>query len=498
MKNKSAFKPSHVLSCVLILISLSLPAATPNSGERETALVPGNKATFAPSVKKIAPSVVNVYSTKVVEANPHLLPFFNNPLFHNFFGQEFGGPNHSRSRQEQSLGSGVIVSKDGYILTNFHVVENAQEVQVVLADGDREFAARVVGTDPPTDLAVLKVNATDLPAAIFADSDQSEIGDVVLAIGNPFGVGQTVTMGIISATGRGGFGIVDYEDFIQTDASINPGNSGGALVDADGKVVGINTAILTSSRGGQGIGFAVPINLARGVMDQIIREGRVVRGSLGVAIQPLTPELARQFKLPEQTGALVGDVTPDSSAAKAGFKPGDVIVEFNGKKVADPRHLRLMVGQTRPGIKVHIVAWRDGQEQTLMAVLGEMPQRKPATAPPLAPPETKTDVLDGVTVTDLDAPTRRQLKIPNPVQGPVVLNVETDSSAYAAGLRPGDVIQEISRQAVRDSDQAISLSRKLESSGELLLRVWSDGNSRFLAVSRDHKKLHPPLTPSRE
>jgi serine protease Do len=501
MKNLFSLRLNRFLISAFIgLLVLGLQAATPQNGEdkdRQTIFIPGTKATFAPVVKKVAPSVVNVYSTKTVETNPRLLPFFNNPMFREFFGDEPGGTNRSRSRQEQSLGSGVIISADGYILTNFHVVEGADEVQVVLASDDREFTAKVVGTDPATDLAVLKVNATSLPSATLGDSDQLEIGDVVLAVGNPFGVGQTVTMGIVSATGRGGFGIVDYEDFIQTDAAISPGNSGGPLTDSEGRVVGISTAILTSSRGGQGIGFAVPVNLARGVMEQIIREGRVVRGSLGVAIQPLTPALARQFKLPEHTGALVGDVTPNSPASKAGLKPGDVIVEFNSKKVSDPRHLRLLAGQTRPGTKVEITVMREGKERTVTAVLGELPQRIQPKIQKTSQPAIPTDLLDGVTVTDLDEQMRHHLKVPISVQGPLVLSVEEDSAAFASGLRPGDVLQELNRQTVRNSQQAISLSRKLNA-GEMLMRVWSEGNSRYLTISQERTKLHPPLIPSRE
>ena len=478
------------------LLVATLPAATPDAQPPAASSV-GGKATFAPIVKKVAPSVVNVYSTKTVDVNSEMLPFFNNPLLREFFGEGFHSENRSRSHQEQSLGSGVIVTRDGYIMTNFHVVEDAEEVHVGMANDEREFNAKVVGIDPSTDLAVLKVIATNLPAVTFGNSDDVEIGDVILALGNPFGVGQTVTMGIISATGRGGFGIVDYEDFIQTDAAINPGNSGGALTDSEGRVIGINTAILTSSRGGQGIGFAVPANLARGVMDQIIRDGRVVRGSLGVAIQPLTPDLARQFKLSEPAGALIGDVTSGSSAAQAGLKPGDVITEFNEKKIADPRHLRLIVSQMKPGTKVSFTILREGKERKINAVLGEMAAHKMPTMPRTSPPKLESDVLDGVTVTDLDSRTRTHLKIPSSIPGSLVLEVEGDSPAYAAGLRPGDVIQEINRDTVRNSKEAVSMSRKL-GGNELLLRIWSEGSSRYLTINRAGKKLHAPLVPSKE
>src|SRR2546425_736164 len=238
-------------------------------------------------------------------------PLFDDPFFRQFFGPS-GHENVPRERREQALGSGVIISEDGYILTNNHVVDGADEIKVVLADDKKEFDAKVIGTDPQTDIAVIKVEGKNLHAITITDSDKLEVGDVVLAIGNPFGVGQTVTAGIVSAKGRGGMGIVDYEDFIQTDASINPGNSGGALVDAEGRLIGINTAILSRSGGNQGIGFAVPINLARYVMERIVANGKVIRGYLGATIQPQTPDQAKDIKLPEKTGALVDVVTHGS------------------------------------------------------------------------------------------------------------------------------------------------------------------------------------------
>ncbi len=334
---------------------------------RETKLA----TSFAPIIKKVAPTVVNVYSTKLVKEGPRMIPFLDDPLFRRFFGDDFGDDSRDgrrpRAREEQSLGSGVIISEDGYILTNNHVVDGADEIKAVLADGKKEFEAKVVGTDPQPDVAVLKVQGRSLPAITVADSDQLEVGDVVIAIGNPFGVGQTVTMGIVSATGRGVgiLGRAGYEDFIQTDASINPGNSGGALVDAEGRLVGLNTAILSRSGGSQGVGFAVPANLARFVMDRIVKDGKVVRGQLGVWIQPVTPELAKEFNLPaDQSGALISQVLPKSPAEEAGLKEGDVVIEFNGKKVTDSRQLRLMVAQCPPKTKVTLRVLRDGKEKS--------------------------------------------------------------------------------------------------------------------------------------
>ena len=328
---------------------------------------------FAPVVKKVSPSVVNIYTAKTVRENPRLSRLSEDPIFRQFFGEAEGYGRVPPERREQSLGSGIIASQDGYILTNNHVVQGANEIKVALADERTVLDAKIVGTDPQTDVAVIKIEAQKLPAISFTNSDQIEVGDVVLAIGDPFGVGQTVTMGIVSAKDRAGMGIVDYEDFIQTDASINPGNSGGALVDIDGRLVGINTAILSRTGGNQGIGFAVPVNLARYIMERLISDGKVTRGYLGVKIQTLTPELATQLKLSGQTGALIGEVTPNSPAEKAGLKKNDVIIEFDGKGVTDSRHFRLMVAEKPPRSKVSVKVFRDGKQQTFTVELGELP-----------------------------------------------------------------------------------------------------------------------------
>lgn len=438
-------------------------------------------ASLASVVKKAAPSVVNIYTTKTIRQNPELLPFFDDPFFRRFFGP-FG--NIPSERQQQSLGSGVIVSEDGYILTNNHVVEGADEIKVAMQDEKTVYDAKLIGADPQTDIAVIKVEASGLPAITLTDSDNLEVGDLVLAIGNPFGVGQTVTTGIVSAKGRGGMRIVDYEDFIQTDAPINPGNSGGALVDIEGRLVGINQSIASPVRASAGIGFAVPINLARFVMERLIADGKVTRGYLGVLIQPVTPELAREFKLPENTGALVGEVSPDSPAEEAGLKEGDVIVEFNGRKVTDSRQLRLMVAQTAPGSKAELKLIRDGKEQTLTVKVGELPAEGLARAGGRSGGlrrSAEPDLLDGVTVDDLDARTRRQYNLPPQLQGAVITDVDPGSPAAAAGLRPGDVILEINRQRVTSADEAVRLSERIRGNS-VLLRVWSQGGSRYVVV----------------
>ncbi len=328
---------------------------------------------FAPVVKKVSPSVVNIYTAKTVRENPSLSRLNEDPTFRQFFGDAEGYGRVARERREQSLGSGIIASQDGYILTNNHVVQGADEIKVGLADERTVLDAKIVGTDPQTDVAVIKVQAEKLPAITFTNSDGVEVGDVVLAIGDPFGVGQTVTMGIVSAKDRGGLGIEDYEDFIQTDASINPGNSGGALVDIDGRLVGISTAILSRGGGNQGIGFAIPVNLARYIMGRLISDGKVTRGYLGVKIQSLTPELATKLKLSGQTGAVVSEVTRNSPAEKAGLKKNDVLIEFDGKSVTDSRHLRLIVAEKPPGSSVSVKVFREGKEQTLTVELGTLP-----------------------------------------------------------------------------------------------------------------------------
>ncbi len=328
---------------------------------------------FAPVVKKVSPSVVNIYTAKTVRENPSLSRLNEDPTFRQFFGDAEGYGRVARERREQSLGSGIIASQDGYILTNNHVVQGADEIKVGLADERTVLDAKIVGTDPQTDVAVIKVQAEKLPAITFTNSDGVEVGDFVLAIGDPFGVGQTVTMGIVSAKDRGGLGIEDYEDFIQTDASINPGNSGGALVDIDGRLVGISTAILSRGGGNQGIGFAIPVNLARYIMGRLISDGKVTRGYLGVKIQSLTPELATKLKLSGQTGAVVSEVTRNSPAEKAGLKKNDVLIEFDGKSVTDSRHLRLIVAEKPPGSSVSVKVFREGKEQTLTVELGTLP-----------------------------------------------------------------------------------------------------------------------------
>lgn len=338
----------------------------------QTNTVVQGPVTYADAVVIAAPAVVNLYTTKVINKPAH--PLFEDPQFRRYFGDN--GP--KQRRMESSLGSGVIMSPEGYILTNNHVTTGADQIVVALRDG-RETLARVVGSDPETDLAVLKIDLKNLPAITLGRSDGLRVGDVALAIGNPFGVGQTVTMGIISATGRNQLGLNSYEDFIQTDAAINPGNSGGALVDANGNLTGINTAIFSKSGGSQGIGFAIPVKLAMEVMKSIIEHGQVIRGWLGIEVQPLTKELAESFGLTGRPGIVVAGIFRDGPAQKAGLQLGDVILSIDGAPAGDGRKSMNQVARIKPTDKVAILVMRNGKEIKLSAEIGLRPP--PATAP---------------------------------------------------------------------------------------------------------------------
>jgi serine protease Do len=382
-------------------------------------------------------------------------------------------PGGGHGRPEQSAGSGVIFDPSGFIVTNNHVVEGATQITVTLSDR-REFSAKVVGTDPKTDLAVVKIEAKDLPALKWAEYEKLEVGDLVLAVGSPFGLSSTVTLGIISALGRGNVGIADYEDFIQTDAAINPGNSGGALVNVSGELIGINTAIFSRTGGSEGIGFAIPSSIALDIVDSLQKTGKVVRGWMGVAIQEITPALAKSFKLPEQRkGVLISDVNENGPSHAAGMKRGDVVIAFNGKEVQNVSQLRNLVARTMVGKDAQVKILRDGKEQTIAVKVAERPTdeilAKKEPSAPKEPVETikpPDNVLASLRVQALDAATMSQLNIPAKMTGVVVTSVESGGSAEAAGLQRGDVIQEVNHEVVL---AVLLLSRQ--------------GNNLFVAVN---------------
>ncbi len=422
-------------------------------------------ASYAEIVSPAQKAVVSVYSTKTVRERVPAFPF-PDPYFRQFFGDQ------ERSRREEGLGSGVVVSADGYILTNNHVVEGADELEVALPD-ERKFKAKVIGTDPKTDIAVIKIEANDLPTVTLADSDKLRVGDVVFAIGNPLALGQTVTMGIISATGRRHLGLLDsvagYENFIQTDAAINMGNSGGALIDAKGRLVGINSAIVSLTRGNIGIGFAIPVNLASSIMQSLITTGKVARGFLGVGVQELTPDLAEGFNLKDIKGVIITNLTADGPAAKAGLKLEDVITTVNGQPVESLQDLRLFIAQIPPGTKVKVQYLRASKPAEVDVELGRLADEVAAS----------DEVFEGVTVARVADDLRETYRLPDEVEGLVVTQV-ADKSPFRDRLRTGMVILQINRVPVEDLAQA----RKLVVPGRRnICMVWDRGAYRFLALN---------------
>jgi serine protease Do len=387
-------------------------------------------------------------------------------------------PGPSPGPEGHGAGSGVIVSSDGYVLTNDHVVEGAKEITVTLPD-NREFSGKVVGLDPQTDLAVVKIDATNLPFVPWGNSGDLRVGEYVLAVGNPFGLNSTVTLGIVSALGRGGMGITQYEDFIQTDAAINPGNSGGALVNTQGELIGINTAIFSQSGGYQGVGFAVPTNLAKPVYESLVSTGKIVRGFLGVGIQAVTTDLARSFQLDQTKGALVTNVVPGSPADEAGIKRGDVIVEYQGKPVLDPRNLQHQVIRTTVGSKVNMVVIRDGHKQTLKTKIRE--QQNPTQVAEAGSVEQEGP-LAGVAVQNLDKGIAQRLGLEEDVNGVVVMEVIPGSYAARAGLVQGDVISEINRKPVRSEEDFMKVVSHLKEKSSALIFIHRGKGALYLTI----------------
>lgn len=421
----------------------------------------------------VKPAIVNISTTRTIKIQGNTNPFFDDPFFRRFFGDQFRAP---KERKTASLGSGVIVDSKGYILTANHVIQGAEEINVTLSD-KREFKGKIVGNDAMTDIGIIKIDADNLPTIKWGDSDKLKVAETVLAIGSPYGLSQTVTTGIVSAVGRANVGIADYEDFIQTDAAINPGNSGGALVNVRGELVGINTAIFSTSGGYQGIGFAIPTNMAKTVMDSLIKKGKVIRGWFGVTIQPLTSELAKQFDLKEEKGALVGDVIEGSPAEKAGLQRGDVIIEYDGKKIEEPYQLRNMVANTTPGQEVELKIIRENKTETKKVTISELPaeMQKPSKS-------EYNNLLRGVTVQDLTPEIYNKLNLPKKLKGVIVSDIDEDSPATMV-LKEGDVLQEINRQKINNVRDYENVVAKIKPGENILLLVFRSGSSLYVTLS---------------
>ena len=456
------------------------------SSQHSMASIPGAFVEgFADIVEKVRPAVVNVAVTGGGEGGRQLPPGPFGPP-----GPPPGPPGRPPGPPGMSAGSGVIIDSRGYILTNNHVVEDASSITVTFSDGS-DMQATVVGTDPKTDLAVIKLEGEghNLPTVPWGSYDKIRVGDVVLALGSPFGLKSSVSLGIVSALGRGSVGITEYEDFIQTDAAINPGNSGGALVNMHGELIGINTAIFSRTGGSEGVGFAIAVSIAKDIADSLISSGKVVRGWMGVAIQELTPALAQSFQLPEdhKGGVLISEVHEGGPSARAGLHRGDVILHYGGKNVRDVNHLRNIVARTPVGKQMDIVVLRNGEETTLSIELGERPSDEilakggqRGAPPPMAPPD---NVLAGITVEPLSAEKRRQLNLSEEVKGVLVAKVEPGSSAEAAGLQEGDLIQEVSREVIKNLDDYQRIASKISKEELVVLLLNRRGNNLFVAVN---------------
>ena len=452
---------------LLLLTPIVLAAMFGLAAPAQAHLTADEVPSLAPLVKESAPAVVIVATQGKLQQpqtqEPH--PFFDHPFFERYFGER---PN-PQPRRPRAMGSGVIVdAENGYLLTNHHVIDNAEQITVALTDR-REFEAEVVGADPETDIALLKIDADSLTALPFADSNELQVGDYVVAIGNPFGLGQTITAGIVSAVGRSGLRLESYEDFIQTDAAINVGNSGGALINLEGELVGINTAIFSGRGGNIGIGFAIPINMARQIMDQLLTHGEIQRGRIGVQIQDLIPDLAEALGTSHERGAVVAQVIPGTPAEAAGIQIGDVIVEMNGEPVVGSSDLRNKVGLLRVGDAVRLTIERDGKPMTIELAVGE--SSEVALGAGSQVPQLKGVVLGPLTSSS---------PLYEEVEGVLVIEVEVDTPAWNAGLREGDVIVEVNRREVKSTDEILeALGGGLP---PLLLNIRRGDGARFILI----------------
>jgi len=455
-----------LLVCAAFLL-LTLPALA------------GGPYSFAPLVEKYGDTVVNIYTTQTVKEPP--IPYFpfqehqGVPEFFKKFFEQQGQGYHGQviPQKRTSLGSGVIISADGYIITNNHVIDEADEINVRFANHE-EYVAKIIGRDAKTDVALIKIDAKEtLPYASFGDSEKLRVGDWIIAIGNPFGFEQTVTAGIVSGKGRT-LGSGNYENFIQTDASINPGNSGGPLFNMDGQMVGINTAIYSRSGGNIGIGFAIPVNMAKNVIEQLKTTGKVTRGWLGVMIQNVSQDLAKQFGLDRPIGALIGEVSPGSPAEKAGILPGDIIVEYKGKEITQMNMLPTLVAQTPVGETVNVALFRNGKKKNVSVTVAKLEEDE-------APAEMGQESVLGLTVQQLTPELAQSLKIKDK-EGIIVANVEPGSAAEDAGLRPGDLILEVNRQEVRNMEEYTKAIANLDKKESILLLVKRNTHTRFVVL----------------
>lgn len=481
------FKSQSVLVIIslwvaaLIFGGLTIAHAAPAAENQDIATLAKIGKAFASIAKAATPAVVSVQVEKTVKqegiSQQEIPDFFNDPFFERFFGPGWPNQRNPHKFRQMGQGSGFIISHDGYILTNNHVVGGADVIKVKLSDG-REFKAKTIGTDPQSDIAVIKIAATNLPVLKLGDSDKIEVGEWAIAIGNPFGLQETVTVGVISAKGRDRVGISDYEDFIQTDAAINPGNSGGPLLNIYGEVIGINSAIFSKSGGYMGIGFAIPINMAKAIKDQLISKGKITRGWLGVVIQDVTEDLAKSFGLKEREGVLVSEVTKGSPAEKAGLQQGDIILELNGIKINDAGELRNKIALTAPGTVVRLTIMRNDKKMSVSVVLAEQPAGKMAAMSE----QTRLVEQFGFTVQDITPQIAEQLGYKKG-QGVVISDVDPTSVAAEAGLRPGMLIEEVNRQAVHnvvEFNRAISKSKQ---SKMVLLRIKYGQISQYVTLS---------------
>jgi serine protease Do len=483
--NKKTYAIAALFTLVGLVLGLSISsgldlhtkayAEEPKISKEAIDILSKTNEAMAEVAAAVKPAVVNVSTTRTIKTPGITNPFFNDPFFRQFFGNAFGNAGGPREHKQASLGSGVIIDNAGHILTNNHVVKDADEIKIKLSDG-REFKGKVIGTDQKTDIAVIKINSDHLPVLKIGDSDRLKVGERVFAIGNPFGLNQTVTSGIVSATGRDNMGIADYEDFIQTDAPINPGNSGGALVNIRGELVGINTAIFSTSGGYQGIGFAIPSNMVKDVMESLIKNGKVVRGWLGVSVQPLTPDIAKQFGLKEQGGALVGDVVEGSPAEKAGLKRGDVIIKYDGNPVNDPAQLKNMTASTSIGKEVLLHIVRDGKTKTVKVVIAELPSTGQTVQ------GSFNNLLMGIHVQNLTTEIRKGLAIPARVTGVIVTDVEDGTPAESALMR-NDVIMEINKNKINTVQDYEKMADHIKPAQNILLLVYRGGSVLYLTLS---------------